>query len=47
MGTQLYGKSDEKEWESVRDSEKWEEEGDGILPKTADTLEKITRKQFP
>jgi len=32
MGTQLHGKSDEKEWESVRDSEKWEEEGDGILP---------------
>ncbi|KAL9381482.1 hypothetical protein Peur_027139 [Populus x canadensis] len=32
MGTQLYGRTDEKEWESVRDSEKWEEEGDGILP---------------
>ncbi|KAL9381484.1 hypothetical protein Peur_027141 [Populus x canadensis] len=32
LGTQLYGKTDEKEWESVRDSEKWEEEGDGILP---------------
>jgi len=32
MGTQLYGKTDEKEWKSVRDSEKWEEEGDGILP---------------
>jgi hypothetical protein len=32
MGTQLHGKSDEKEGESVRDSEKWEEEGDGILP---------------
>ncbi|KAI5559624.1 hypothetical protein BDE02_17G124500 [Populus trichocarpa] len=32
LGTQLYGKTDEKEWKSVRDSEKWEEEGDGILP---------------
>ncbi|XP_034892149.1 putative disease resistance protein RGA1 [Populus alba] len=32
LGTQLYGKTDETEWESVRDSEKWEEEGDGILP---------------
>jgi hypothetical protein len=32
LGTQLYGKTDEKEWESVRDSEKWEEEGDRILP---------------
>jgi len=32
MGTQLYGKTDETEWKSVRDSEKWEEEGDGILP---------------
>jgi hypothetical protein len=32
LGTQLYGRTDEKEWESVRDSEKWEEEGDGILP---------------
>jgi hypothetical protein len=32
LGTQLYGKTDEKEWQSVRDSEKWEEEGDGILP---------------
>ncbi|XP_034899021.1 putative disease resistance protein RGA3 [Populus alba] len=32
LGTQLYGKTDAKEWESVRDSEKWEEEGDGILP---------------
>jgi Leucine-rich repeat (LRR) protein len=32
LGTQLYGKTDEKEWESVRDSEKWEEEEDGILP---------------
>ena len=32
LGTQLYGKTDEKEWESVRDSEKWEQEGDGILP---------------
>jgi len=32
LGTQLYGKTDEKEWESVRDSETWEEEGDGILP---------------
>ncbi|XP_034898934.1 disease resistance protein RGA2 isoform X1 [Populus alba] len=32
MGAQLYGKTDEKVWESVRDSEKWEEEGDGILP---------------
>nr|XP_034927106.1 putative disease resistance protein RGA3 [Populus alba] len=32
MGNQLYGKTEEKEWESVRDSEKWEEEGDGILP---------------
>jgi len=32
MGTQLYGRTDEKEWESVRDSEKWEEKGDGILP---------------
>jgi Leucine-rich repeat (LRR) protein len=32
LGTQLYGKTDEKEWESVRDSEKWEEKGDGILP---------------
>eukprot|EP00258_Populus_trichocarpa_P015554 XP_006372437.2 putative disease resistance protein RGA3 [Populus trichocarpa] len=32
LGTQLYGKTDETEWKSVRDSEKWEEEGDGILP---------------
>ncbi|XP_061951847.1 disease resistance protein RGA2-like [Populus nigra] len=32
MGTQLYGKTDETEWKSVRDSEKWGEEGDGILP---------------
>ena len=32
LGTQLYGKTDEKEWESVRDSDKWEEKGDGILP---------------
>jgi len=32
LGTQLYGKIDETEWKSVRDSEKWEEEGDGILP---------------
>jgi len=32
LGTQLYGKTDEKEWKSVRDSEKWEEEGNGILP---------------
>ncbi|XP_073261683.1 putative disease resistance protein RGA1 [Populus alba] len=32
MGNQLYGKTEEKEWESVRDSEKWEEEGDDILP---------------
>ncbi|XP_011038433.1 PREDICTED: uncharacterized protein LOC105135313 [Populus euphratica] len=27
LGTQMYGKTDEKEWGSVRDSEKWEEEG--------------------
>ncbi|XP_061947431.1 disease resistance protein RGA2-like [Populus nigra] len=32
LGTQLYGKTDETEWKSVRDSEKWEEMGDGILP---------------
>ncbi|XP_011011373.1 PREDICTED: putative disease resistance protein RGA1 isoform X9 [Populus euphratica] len=32
LGTQLYGKIDETEWKSVRDSEKWEEEGDVILP---------------
>jgi len=32
LGTQLYGKTDETEWKSVRDSGKWEEEGDGILP---------------
>ncbi|XP_011038383.1 PREDICTED: putative disease resistance protein RGA3 isoform X5 [Populus euphratica] len=32
LGTQLYGKTDETEWKSVRDSEKWEDEGDGILP---------------
>ncbi|XP_011038340.1 PREDICTED: disease resistance protein RGA2-like [Populus euphratica] len=32
LGTQLYGKTDEKEWGSVRDSDKWEEKGDGILP---------------
>ncbi|XP_061947428.1 putative disease resistance protein RGA3 [Populus nigra] len=30
LGTQLYGKVDEKEWESVRDSEKWEEKGDAL-----------------
>jgi len=42
LGTQLYGKTDEKEWKSVRDSEKWEEEGDGILP----TL-KISYQRLP
>jgi hypothetical protein len=30
LGTQLYGKTDETEWKSVRDSEKWEDEGDAF-----------------
>jgi len=41
LGTQLYGKTDEKEWESVRDSEKWEEEGDGILPALKISYERL------
>uniref|UniRef100_A0A6N2L5Z4 Rx N-terminal domain-containing protein n=1 Tax=Salix viminalis TaxID=40686 RepID=A0A6N2L5Z4_SALVM len=32
LGTQLCGKIDDQEWKTVRDSEKWEEKEDGILP---------------
>ncbi|KAJ6386204.1 hypothetical protein OIU77_029219 [Salix suchowensis] len=32
LGTQLCGKIDDQEWKTVRDSDKWEEKEDGILP---------------